>query len=202
MKAIVLSRRNFREFDQVISFYSLSEGKLEVLARGVKKITSKNSSALEPGCLAEVEIIFGKDIKHLGSARILEFYKNIRIDLEKSLALKFVLGLFDKVVQVEEVDKSLFLLLKDWVEFLNITNVILAEPEVREKIDLLLDIFIAKFLKILGFSNGNFLENLEFKDFDKQKFDKKLHSELYKSLVYNLDLKVNDWSSDLHILAK
>ena len=42
MLAIVLSRRDFREFDQIVSLYTKEKGKLEVLARGVKKITSKH----------------------------------------------------------------------------------------------------------------------------------------------------------------
>ena len=42
MYAIVLMRRDFRENDQIITFYTKDNGKVEVLARGVKKIISKN----------------------------------------------------------------------------------------------------------------------------------------------------------------
>jgi len=191
MKSIILSRRNFREFDQIISLYTLERGKLEVLARGIKKITSKNSPALEPGCLVEAEIINGKELNHLGSVQLLESYKNIRINLEKSLATKFILGLFDKVVQEREPDKDLFLLLDSRLSFLANTNVIASN---HEAVSLFIDIFVAKFLKILGFSNGNVLEDLKFQNFKNQRFDKKLHDELCQSLVYNLDIKVNDWA--------
>ncbi|MFZ2978199.1 MAG: DNA repair protein RecO, partial [Candidatus Magasanikiibacteriota bacterium] len=69
MKAIVLSRRDFREADQIISLYTLEKGKMEILARGIKKITSKNSAHLEPFSLVEAEIIFGKELNYLGAVQ-------------------------------------------------------------------------------------------------------------------------------------
>ena len=47
MIAVVLGRRDFHEADQIISCYTKEKGKVELLARGVKKITSKNSAHLE-----------------------------------------------------------------------------------------------------------------------------------------------------------
>ena len=86
MQSIVLSRRDFRENDQVVSFYTLEQGKVEVLARGVKKILSKNAAFLEPFCFVEAEIIAGKEIMHLGSVQPINIFKNIRADFHKSLA--------------------------------------------------------------------------------------------------------------------
>ena len=83
MQTIVLSRRNIREADQIISLYSLEKGKVEVLAKGIKKITSKNSAHLEPFCFSEIEIIPGKELDHLGSTQSLNSFLNIRNNLEK-----------------------------------------------------------------------------------------------------------------------
>ena len=52
-----LERFKDSENDQIISLYTLEKGKQEVLARGVKKITSKNSAHLEPFSFVEVEIV-------------------------------------------------------------------------------------------------------------------------------------------------
>ena len=71
MQVIVLSRRNFREADQIISLYSFDKGKFEVLAKGIKKIISKNSAHLEPFCFSEVEIISGKEFDYLGFVQFL-----------------------------------------------------------------------------------------------------------------------------------
>ena len=77
MKAIVLSRRDFRESDQIISLYTKEKGKLELLARGVKKITSKNSAHLEPFSLVDIDIAYGKEFNHLTKVQPIEYFKNI-----------------------------------------------------------------------------------------------------------------------------
>ena len=46
MLAFTLQRQNFRENDQIISFYTKEAGRIEPVARGVKKIVSKNAPAL------------------------------------------------------------------------------------------------------------------------------------------------------------
>ena len=65
MLAIVLARHDVREFDQMISLYTRDAGKIEVLAKGIKKITSKNSSNLEVFSVVDVEVAPGKEIDHL-----------------------------------------------------------------------------------------------------------------------------------------
>ena len=65
MQAITLSRRNFREFDQIVSLYTEDLGKVELLARGIKKITSKQAAHVEPFSLVTLEIARGKEVDHL-----------------------------------------------------------------------------------------------------------------------------------------
>lgn len=196
MKAIVLLRKNYKEYDQIIKFYTLEKGKLEVLARGIKKIVSKNSSALEPGCFVEAEIIKGREIENLGSVQILKFYKNTRIDLEKIIAIKFILGLFDKTIQVGEKDEKLFYLLNDFLDYL---DKYIFKNNKNLEIIFAIDVFVANFLRILGFGNKNELEELFFKDIKNKNFNKKLHKEIYNNLIYNLDLKIKDWQTIYNI---
>ena len=90
MEAIVLSSRDFREFDQIISLYTKEQGKLELLARGVKKIISKNSAHLEPFSNVFIEIAKGKEIDHLTKVVPIMFFPNIRKDLSKSLSAGYL----------------------------------------------------------------------------------------------------------------
>ena len=41
MLSIVLARRDFKENDQIISLFTEEKGKMEVLARGLKKLSVK-----------------------------------------------------------------------------------------------------------------------------------------------------------------
>ena len=119
MQAIVLARRDFRENDQLIVLYTLEKGKISTLARGVKKITGKNSAFLEPFFFVEAEIIPGKEINHLTTAVGLNVFKNIRASLDKSLAAGRIVTLLDKCLGESEPDKKIFLLLKNWLEYLD-----------------------------------------------------------------------------------
>ena len=65
MLSIVLSRKDFREHDQIVSLYVKEKGKLSLIVRGVKKIVSKNSAHLEPFSFVNITIEKGKEADYL-----------------------------------------------------------------------------------------------------------------------------------------
>jgi len=202
MQSITLSRRDFREFDQIISLYTLEKGKQEVLARGVKKITSKNSAHLEPFSLVEVEIVPGKEIDHLTKVQPINYFVNIRKDLQKSLASAYIVNLTDKLVHSGEQDERIFELLFRWLQFVNHKSTIL-NPQlldgfaVKLLILLGLDILssdlrseeIKKDLEILSHGSWELINRLQFEN-DEQK---RVHSKIYNYLVFQTERKVEDW---------
>ncbi|TPR54672.1 DNA repair protein RecO [Metamycoplasma neophronis] len=56
IRGIVLHKQDINEFDEIITIIS-DNGKVTFFAPGVKKVTSKNRSALLPLCLSNFEII-------------------------------------------------------------------------------------------------------------------------------------------------
>jgi len=113
-----------------------------LLARGVKKITSKNSAHLEPFSVMDIGVAHGKEIDHLTKVQPVEYFKNIRNDLEKSLAAQYVVELTDRLVHVGEVDIRLFDLLQLWLEFISI----------NQFKSMLVDCYIVSLLHCFGFS--------------------------------------------------
>ena len=83
MLAIVLSRRDFRENDQIITFYTKERGLVSALARGAKKSVSKNAAALEPLSYVEVELVPGKELQHVTQVYTIEYFPFIRQNLTK-----------------------------------------------------------------------------------------------------------------------
>lgn len=122
MYAFVLSRTNLREKDQIVSLYTWEQGKIEAVVRGVKKITSKNSAYLEPFFLIEADVLPGKEISHLVKAVPFFCYKNIVNDLDKIILLKTVFSWLSVLTKNNERDNQVFLLIKNWLEFLNVTE--------------------------------------------------------------------------------
>jgi DNA repair protein RecO (recombination protein O) len=143
MEAIVLSRRDFREYDQIITVYTKEQGKLELLARGVKKIVSKNTAHLEPFSYGMIESVPGKEILHLTTAQPLHTFPFIRSNLEFSLGAQIIVKIVDTIVQVGERDQRIFSLIKKWlfyVETIAVFNYFL------------IDGFVMSLLSLLGFS--------------------------------------------------
>jgi DNA repair protein RecO (recombination protein O) len=121
MYSFVLKRSDWREQDQVVTLYTLEQGKVDALARGVKKILSKNSAFLEPVFLIDAEIVLGKEIHHLIKAVPILVYKNILEDINKMSLLQTVFKWVNILTKYEREPK-IFLLIKSWLEFLNTTN--------------------------------------------------------------------------------
>ncbi|OGH64089.1 MAG: DNA repair protein RecO [Candidatus Magasanikbacteria bacterium RIFCSPHIGHO2_01_FULL_41_23] len=142
MKAIVLSRRSHREYDEIISLYTYDNGRVEVLAKGNKKIVSKQSPFLEPFSIIECAIIPGREIDHLAKTQSVEYFPRIRQDEFKSRAGIWAATLTRALTPEHVPDKHIFFALKNWLEFL-------------EKIDnaspIILDAFAIVLMRLLGF---------------------------------------------------
>jgi len=148
MLALVLSRRDFREDDQMVGLFTLSKGKIDVIARGVKKIVSKNSPHLEPFSLIEAEIIKGRELDRLASVQPVKNFKNIRLDLAKSRLAGYAAIFLDKLLRPGGVgEEKLFGLFLGWLEFLAADQKT-ASP--RRASPLLLYSFILKTFFVLG----------------------------------------------------
>ena len=142
MLSVVLNRKDFRESDQLITVYTQDAGKVELLARGVKKINSKNSAFLEPIFLVDLEFVPGKELFHLTKVVPQVCFNKILLNLEKMRLLNYTLKVFNQVVGLGEKDPLLFNLLVSWLNFLNNEKVIAP---------ILADAFLLKFWQILGF---------------------------------------------------
>lgn len=206
MQAIILSRRDWREHDQIISLYTLEKGKVETLARGVKKILSKNAAALEPFCFVEAEIIPGKEINHLGAVSVLNVFKNIRGDLAKSLLAGYAMNLLDKIIHSGERDSRIFKLAMSWLEYLDGVKAV-DEKAARR----CLDVLVVKLFFFLGFDITK-VKNLppatkkELTKIIKEKWSEAcypqwregslsaLHHLIYRYVVYHSEKKLADWA--------
>jgi DNA repair protein RecO (recombination protein O) len=119
MLAVVLARRDFRENDQIITLYTAEKGKMEALARGVKKIISKNASSLEPFGVIDVEIVPGKEVNHIIKTHTIQLFVAIKSDLQKMLTARYCLGLVDELAKVGTRNAGIFYLLVDWLSYVD-----------------------------------------------------------------------------------
>lgn len=98
-QAIVLRRTNYGESDRILNLIT-PEGKLAVLARGVRKEKSRLAGSIELFSIADVVIHQGRSsLGTLTGAKMLNFYGNIINDLAR---LEFASSCLKKIDRVSE----------------------------------------------------------------------------------------------------
>lgn len=102
-KAYVLRRTNYGESDRILNLLT-EDGHVAVLARGVRKEKSKLAGGIELFTLSDITYHEGKNNKLciLTSARMLEFYDKIPVDLKKLELASTILKHISRVVESSE----------------------------------------------------------------------------------------------------
>lgn len=121
MQAIVLSRRAWRENDELITLFTYDLGKVQVKATGSKKITSKQSAHLEPAGVIECALIPGREISHIAKAQPIEYFPGLRLNLEKSRMVAYALSLVERITAERSRDIHFFWFLRHWLEHMEKT---------------------------------------------------------------------------------
>lgn len=117
-KAIVLSKKTAGDADGKVSIYTEELGKIDAIAKGLKKSIAKLSHHLEPMNLIQCSIVSANN-KHLTSALTINHFPNIR----KNEAALFValknLDVLNQTISNPEPDKVLWKKLNGFLENLD-----------------------------------------------------------------------------------
>ncbi len=143
IKALILNRKSFSEDGGKITVYSENLGKLELVARGTKKIKSKLAGHLEPISLVEIMVVRGRRYNYIGAAASKDCFANIKNNFDKINAAGEAIKIFNLIVKIGESDQNIFSLLKNYFDFLNCSSI-------KPDYDLFVKLFILKLLNKLG----------------------------------------------------
>lgn len=98
-QAIVLRRTNYGESDRILNLLT-PEGKIAVLARGVRKAKSRLAGGIELFSLADVVVHQGRSsLGTLTSAKMLKFYGGILSDVARLELAGSILKQLDRVTE-------------------------------------------------------------------------------------------------------
>lgn len=140
VKGIILRVSQFRDFDCMVTLLTES-GFVSFLARGVKKMTSKNAYLVNTFNYVNVCLMKGKDGYFLKNGKLLSSYPNAKKDIEKLSTLDFISELTNLFVLKEECHNIFPFLIK---------TLELLELNIDSKMLSLL--YFAKILKYSGYS--------------------------------------------------
>ena len=117
--AIVLRRTNYGETDRIMSLITLDFGKVQVIAKGVRKEKSRLAGGIELLSISKISFIKGKrDIATLVSTQLEEHFDQITADYERTMVAYDFLKWIDKVTE-EACEPDYYLHLKKGLTYLN-----------------------------------------------------------------------------------
>jgi DNA repair protein RecO (recombination protein O) len=118
----VFKKEERGEVDQVFKVFSKDFGKVEILGKGIRKISSKLRSGMETFYLSEIEFVQGKIYKTLTDAVLIERFKNLRKNLKKLSVAYQISEILDNLIKGEERDEKIWNLILGTFEKLDDPN--------------------------------------------------------------------------------
>jgi DNA repair protein RecO (recombination protein O) len=112
-EAIVLRRTDFGEADRLLTVFTPERGKLKLIAKGVRKPTSRKSGHVELFSRSNFLVAVGRELDILTQAETLEPYLALRQDLLRTTYAYYVAELADAFTAERDENRLLFELLKD-----------------------------------------------------------------------------------------
>ena len=110
-RAIILKRREQGEADRVITIFTPEFGKRVVIAKGVRKPTSRKAGHLEPFTHVSLMLARGKTWDIITGAQTITSFRRLREDLDRTAYAYYFCELLDAFVQEEDPHPELFDLL-------------------------------------------------------------------------------------------
>ncbi len=158
-RGFIIKKEDRGEADQLFTIYTKDFGKLEILGKAIRKISSKLRQGIEIFCLSEVEFIQGKAYKTLTDVVLIEKFKNIGQDLKKLKIAYKISEVSDKLIKGQEPDEKIWQLLIKTFERLNKLETPRPSADDRDgserashwNLEILLYYFLWNFLSILGY---------------------------------------------------
>ncbi len=140
-KAFVIRRINFGESDRYIILFSKNHGKIEVVARGVRKINSRRGASIELLNLIEFQAVKGARNHVLTEVALINQFNELKKELKHIEKVFLMCELIDATMPIGQKHPDIFELM----------NKALARALEDERT---MVYFQAKLLTLLGFWDG------------------------------------------------
>lgn len=101
-QGVVLARTDYGEADRIVTFLTPGNGKVRVVAKGVRKPKSKLAGGIELFSVSSITYIKGRrDLDTLISSRLEKHFANIVKDIERTMFGYEILKVLNKLVEDE-----------------------------------------------------------------------------------------------------
>jgi DNA repair protein RecO (recombination protein O) len=109
--AIILRRSDFGEADRLLTVFTPDRGKLRLMAKGVRKITSRKAGHVELFMLTDMLVAHGRTWDIISQAEVVESCRDLREDLDKISQAYYLAELVDRFIEEHDPNRPLYELL-------------------------------------------------------------------------------------------
>ena len=111
--AIVLHQRKLGDADKIVTLYTANRGKLDAVAKGVRRSRSKLAGHVEPLSHANFQLAQGKNLDIVTQVETIEPFAEIRDDLDRLSRALYACELLDRFTEPHQEHFDLYRLLLD-----------------------------------------------------------------------------------------
>lgn len=186
---IIIRRSDFGEADRILTIVTPFKGKIKVVAKGVRRITSRRGGNVELLNLAKLHIFQGKGMPILTEAESIETFPKIKSNLTLTTYASHIIEIANRFLPEEQANPATYNLL--------ITSLGLLETNPRQ---IFIRAFEVKFLTVLGYwgleqieAGGKIrdilrdLQTKSWKDLEKLELSQNQALELERILRYYIE---------------
>ena len=141
-KGIVLMENNLGDYDKMITILTPGLGKIRCAAKDARRPKSLLMAGSQFLCFADYSLYKGGDTYNLNSCETIEFFYNIRTDLDK---YKYAVHITKIIIDVTNENENCFRTLQLFL------NTLYTISETEKNLDLVLAIFKVRLMCILGY---------------------------------------------------
>jgi DNA repair protein RecO len=121
-EGILLGRQNYGEADRIIHIFSKDFGKISLIAKSVRKLTSRKRGHLEVFGKIRFSAVKGKGLDMILEAEQIELYSKIRQDLKKVALAYYFTEIVGRIVHDFEPNPSIYEILDNFLAKLERTR--------------------------------------------------------------------------------
>jgi DNA repair protein RecO (recombination protein O) len=113
-EGFVLSRKNYGEGDRILILFTKDFGKISVMAKGVRKLTSKKRGGIEMFSQIKFSAVKGKSLDILTEVQVINSLDNLKKDLRKISVAYYFCEVTSKVTREDERQIHVYELLEKY----------------------------------------------------------------------------------------
>lgn len=170
IEGIVIKRLNYREADKLVTVLTKNQGKIILIAKGIRKINSRRAPHLELFNDISAYATKGRNFDILTEVQTIQVYREIRTDLNKVAFAYRIAEVIDRLCPEREDHYQVYLLCQKTLLQLNLLQ--------GDNLKSLVDDFILELLIELGYlPRKNLVKGEELERFLSEVMEKNLKSD-------------------------